>query len=809
MSEIRKSEGFTLLVLEILIIIINTLAIIVIVRFKQKYNPDILIFTLAVADLLKALIPLNMTLVAYLKGNEMKEGSPSCTIFGWTAFTLNCGIMLVMTIMAIDRYVAMCMPFRYKEYLPKRRLIYIIIGVFVFSGAHSLLPLTGVGKMRSYSNGSFCHFDFDSTKPASMGYSIFILVLGFSMLVVVIFCYTRAMHSVKGLMRRQRGMSTSTNDIDGADKKRQQMNRMFARLMIVMMVAFCLSWLLFLIVVLQHVSGWFEIPPLAHFWSMRLAVVNSVLNPIIGAAMCKPYRRGYLFIIGACLRCCCGWRYNLKDPWKSARRLSACSRNGYERDQNEPGKSNKIRNVPSFTSYQDSGIVPDSNEYGGSYGYQQAGIVNATYELDNTPAIHHAKTLPRLTRKRISFKDEVVSERVTEMVIGGEAQNDTMGTVDSQQFSTASSADIERNLPPAGPDDDFQGTKNECSLKNTSDETHLIAMSVGTESAIQVSSNEKQRRNRDTSVGSKEKSTKDTSTNSLYNNERGTYSHGHMESMKEKTAENYRNSAKGSYQEQSRQHSPAHTIQITHFPVDTNSNINTATLKSSVLTDKQTSKSPSVFLAFSPRSSSFIERVRRISAPEHKPRSRSPIKDDDSLDATFSSCISKKTKPKSYDSTKKQCCTDLRTGALFDTRRNKVNEKLSLDLSPHLGKSRSFESVLNSNQCKLDESEFPGDLVVSPCRGHSYVDKIELSQGLSNYSYSESDLTYISSETVFLTENPSSRGHNKSRITGAQVDLKRYQSREQIPQTMLPSPDRVDKQLSHLNKEELDQEFFC
>ena len=284
MSEIRKSEGFTLLVLEVLIIMLNTLAIIVIVRFKQKYNPDILIFTLAVADLLKALIPLNMTLVAYLRGNEMKEGSPSCMIFGWTAFTLNCGIMLVMTIMAIDRYVAMCMPFRYKEYLPKKRLIYIIIGVFLFSGAHSMLPLTGIGKMRSYSNGSFCHFDFDSTRPASMGYSIFILALGFSMLAVVIFCYTRVMYSVKGLMRRQRRMSTSTHDIDGSDKKRQQMNQMFARLMIVMMVAFCVSWLLFLVSLYMTVYFF-------NLWLTSLAIM-----------WCGPFSRN-LPDLGYCYRC--------------------------------------------------------------------------------------------------------------------------------------------------------------------------------------------------------------------------------------------------------------------------------------------------------------------------------------------------------------------------------------------------------------------------------------------------------------------------------------------------------------------------
>lgn len=247
MAEVRKSEGYTLLVLEIFIIILNTLAIIVILRFKKKYNPDILIFTLAVADLLKAFIPLNMTLVAYLDGKAMTEGSLSCNIFGWTAFTLNSGIMLVMTVMGIDRYVAICWPFRYKHFLSKKRLIYTIIAVFAFSGVHSVLPLIGVGKMRSYNNGSFCHFDFDSTIPACMGYSIFVLVLGISMLVVVIFCYTRAMFSVRGLIHRQRRMSIPTRDIDRADQKRQSMNRMFARLMIVMMMAFCLSWLLFLV----------------------------------------------------------------------------------------------------------------------------------------------------------------------------------------------------------------------------------------------------------------------------------------------------------------------------------------------------------------------------------------------------------------------------------------------------------------------------------------------------------------------------------------------------------------------------------
>ena len=249
---VKPLEGYSLLVTEVVIIVLNILAVCVIVPFKHKLNPDILIFSLAIADLTKTCVPMTMTLAVYFGWNGMQTGTMACNLFGWSAFTTNSGIMMVMTLMAVDRYAAICWPFQYKHKLTKRRIIMAICFMFAYAGVHSaipFLPFVGVGYMMSYNNGSFCHFDVSPRDSGTRGYSIYILVIGLSMLAVVIFCYSRAMYDVRKLMCRQRKIS------DGMKVSREEyrrrattkMNLMFARMMIVMIVFFCFSWLPFLV----------------------------------------------------------------------------------------------------------------------------------------------------------------------------------------------------------------------------------------------------------------------------------------------------------------------------------------------------------------------------------------------------------------------------------------------------------------------------------------------------------------------------------------------------------------------------------
>lgn len=249
-SESQLWQGVTLILTDLLILSLNSFAMAIIFRFKQRLIPDFLIFSLACADLAKGLFPVPMTVGVYMGWWKLTEESFGCKLFAWTGFTTNSGAMLVLTLMSCDRYIAICWPFEYKSRITLQKVCYIVAGLYIYAGIHSLLPVLGIGDVSSFQKDSFCHFDFDSTDKGNKAYSIYILVLGFSMLVVVVFCYSRSMCKVRGLIHRsQRRMFAMTKSKSQCkqDAAINRMNYMFARMMLVLMISFLISWLLFMV----------------------------------------------------------------------------------------------------------------------------------------------------------------------------------------------------------------------------------------------------------------------------------------------------------------------------------------------------------------------------------------------------------------------------------------------------------------------------------------------------------------------------------------------------------------------------------
>lgn len=102
-----------------------------------------------------------------------------------------------------------------------------------------------------------------------------------------------------------------------------------------------------------------------------------------------------------------------------------------------------ITTNPSFNSYHDSGIVPDSNDCAGSLRCHgdQDGMLNDAFEVDGGRGDGRIRTRPRLSRKRISFKDEFDSKQIAGIPLSEEMTAEPSAMSDD-------TTDLEQHLVP-------------------------------------------------------------------------------------------------------------------------------------------------------------------------------------------------------------------------------------------------------------------------------------------------------------------------------------------------------------------------
>ena len=156
--------------------------------------------------------------------------------------------MLILTLMATERFWAVVKPFAYRRYVSIFAVKIVSLGALVFSGLHSALPLVGVGRMLPYNNGAYCHFDYSTHSLGTTIYSSFILVYGFAMIIVVMIAYSFVFYKIRELIHRHRRMSCShRRSTARLGELNLETERMFSYLTVALMLLFWFSWLPFLV----------------------------------------------------------------------------------------------------------------------------------------------------------------------------------------------------------------------------------------------------------------------------------------------------------------------------------------------------------------------------------------------------------------------------------------------------------------------------------------------------------------------------------------------------------------------------------
>ena len=215
-EQIDLPKAGTLVIIIILSLIGNICTIAVISSFKVHRIPDVLVIGLACTDLVTTLIPVSMSLYSYVTLTDYEEGSFACILFATMAQFTRYSSALIVTLVSVERYLAVNRPFLYRKYASPKRFIYTMFVCWLIALGLAIIPALDDGSPISAHDG-FCLFDFTSNYAYA--------VLGYSgvQYVVVFVCFVLVMAKLIGVYRRRKLMKVQGdyNRVSHAGKREQ------------------------------------------------------------------------------------------------------------------------------------------------------------------------------------------------------------------------------------------------------------------------------------------------------------------------------------------------------------------------------------------------------------------------------------------------------------------------------------------------------------------------------------------------------------------------------------------------------------
>ncbi|XP_074046321.1 melanin-concentrating hormone receptor 2 [Macrotis lagotis] len=166
----------------------NILIVFTIIRSRKKTIPDIYICNLAVADLVH-IIGMPFLIHQWARGGEWVFGSPLCTIITSLDTCNQFACSAIMTVMSLDRYLALVQPFRLTSLRTRSKTIRINLCLWVASFA-LMLPVWIYSKVIKFKDGfESCAFDLASPDDV-LWYTLYLTITTFFFpLPLILVCY--------------------------------------------------------------------------------------------------------------------------------------------------------------------------------------------------------------------------------------------------------------------------------------------------------------------------------------------------------------------------------------------------------------------------------------------------------------------------------------------------------------------------------------------------------------------------------------------------------------------------------------------
>ncbi|XP_036389248.1 parapinopsin a [Megalops cyprinoides] len=285
-EDVMPRIGYTILSLIMAVfstaaVILNVTVIVVTLRHRQLRQPlNYALVNLAVADLGVTVTGGWLTVVTNAMG-YFSLGRIGCVFEGFAVAFFGIAALCTVAVIAVDRFIVVCKPLGSIMFQTRHAVAGVALS-WVWSFIWNTPPLFGWGSYQLEGVGTSCAPDWYSRDPGNISYILCYFVLCFAIpFTVIVISYSRLLWSLRQVARLH--MS------EGGTTARAEVQ--VARMVIVMVLAFLLTWLPYAAFALAVIlDPELHINPITATIPMYLAKSSTVFNPIIYIFMNRQFR---------------------------------------------------------------------------------------------------------------------------------------------------------------------------------------------------------------------------------------------------------------------------------------------------------------------------------------------------------------------------------------------------------------------------------------------------------------------------------------------------------------------------------------
>ena len=264
----------------ILTIIGNAVFFGTLLRTSLLHTPsNFLLGALCVTDLLAGLVCQPIYIAVLLS-----EPGPCCPpliqAFNFI-YELSCwNSFLCSLLITLDRYSAVCYPYRYREYATCKKYAILTTGIFVSSAVHSII------KLISYKNSQVVFLSLDVSLQLLM---IVAVLLMYARIYTVVFSQRKRMSSIGDASMRQQSRVSL----------RERSRTHTVTMILIVFVACYTPYTVFCVQCILYYEGQMKYSLQLGLWANFLVLLNSCLNPMIYCARSQEIRRAAVKIFNS------------------------------------------------------------------------------------------------------------------------------------------------------------------------------------------------------------------------------------------------------------------------------------------------------------------------------------------------------------------------------------------------------------------------------------------------------------------------------------------------------------------------------